>query len=289
MILWVAVAVACSAAAAVVFSYFFARSTLHVVRQPRQVDPETSLPLETIALDGEAGKLRGWFISHSAGERRPTILLTHGWGRNAAQMLPFAEFLFGRGYNLCLFDVRGHGNSDSDTDGLVSMSRFARDIVTMARYCAARADVDGQHLGHLGHSMGAASSFHAAKSCGLFRCLIASSGFADLRDLVKWVLKAHHLPAFPFQPLILRFWRHTLRAAITTVNPIDVLPHLVLPVLVAHGEGDPVVPADQFDKLLAHARNGNVEGLRLPGRRHADLHSDPEYVRTVQDFFARYL
>lgn len=289
MILWIAAAAALLAAAAVIVSYRFARSTLRVPRQPRDTHPQTTLPLQPIAVDGEAGKLYGWFVSHTAQGRRPTILLTHGWGRNAAQMLPHAEFLFGQGYHLCLFDVRGHGNSDADKDGVVSMLRFARDIITMARYCSSRPDVDPARLGHLGHSMGAASSFHAAHRSGLFRCMIASSGFADLRDLVRWILEAHHLPIFPLQQLILYFWRRTLRVSITEVNPIDLLPHLALPVLVVHGTDDPVVPPDQFDKLLAHAANGNGQGLLLSDRRHSDLHTAPEYVQAVQDFFARHL
>jgi len=289
MFLWITSAIAVIIAAVVAFSYYFAYSTLRVRRQSRPEAPETHLPWEPIEVQGEAGKLRGWFISHSPSEKRPTILLSHGWGRNAAQMLPYAEFLFGEGYNLCLFDVRGHGNSDRDQDGLVTMPRYAQDIVTMARYCGERTDVDPAHLGHLGHSMGAASSFHAAKRSGLFRCIVASSGFADLRDLVRWVFQAMHLPTFPFQGLIVHFWRRILRIPVEEVNPIDQLPHLELPILLAHGDKDIIVPHNQLNKLLAHARNGNVHGILLPGRRHSDLHADSNYVRTVQDFFAKHL
>lgn len=289
MLLWIVIATAALIAAVIVFSYFFARSILRVLRQQRQENPQTTLPLQPIVVQGEAGKLYGWFISHSAKEKRPTILLTHGWGRHAGQMLPYAEFLFGQGYNLCLFDVRGHGSSDRDKDGFVSMLRYAQDIITMAGYCSQRPDVDPTRLGHLGHSMGAASSFRAAHRSGLFRCMIASSGFADLRDLVSWMLQAMHLPSFPFQQLILHFWRRILRVSIEEINPIDLLPHLELPVLVAHGDDDPVVPHQQLDKLLAHARNGNVQGLLLPGRRHSDLYTAAEYVHAVRDFFATHL
>jgi pimeloyl-ACP methyl ester carboxylesterase len=289
MFLWIAIVVAVLIAAIVGFSYWFAHSILRVPRQPREDNPETDLPLQLIEVQGQAGALRGWFISHSSNEKRPAILLTHGWGRNAAQMLPYAEFLFGQGYNLCLFDVRGHGNSDRDKDGYMAMPRYAHDIITMARYCCERADVDAARLGHLGHSMGASSSFRAAHEGRLFRCMVASSGFADLRDLVRWVLRGMRLPSFPFQPLIQYFWRRILEVTVEEVNPIDLLPRLDLPIFVAHGDQDPIVPHQQLEKLLAHARNGNVKGLLLPGRRHSDLHADGAYVRAIQDFFAAHL
>ncbi len=289
MLLWTALIAAVMMAAIIIFSYSFAHKTLRPPHQPRADRVDTTLPLQSFAVLGEAGKLHGWFISHSTKEKRPTILLTHGWGRHAGQMLPYADFLFHEGYNLCLFDVRGHGNSDRNRDGFVTIPRYGRDIITIAQYCMDRPEVDPARLGHLGHSMGAASSFYAAHHGRLFRCMVASSGFADLRDLVRWVLRQMRLPSFPFQNLIHHFWQRTLRVSLDEVNPIALLPHLDLPVLVAHGDKDPIVPPEQMRKLLAHARNGNVKGLMLSGRRHADLHADNQYVDTVRGFFAQHL
>jgi len=77
--------------------------------------------------------------------------------------------------------------------------------------------------------------------------------------------------------------------SLAQVNPIDLLPLLELPVLIAHGDEDAIVPHHQLRKLQAHGRNGNVQALLLPGRRHSDLHADPAYVRTVKEFFAKHL
>jgi hypothetical protein len=63
---------------------------------PRSASPPTHLPLRPVEMNGESGKLCGWFIpgrANASSEKRPAILLTHGWGRNAEQMLPYAEFL----------------------------------------------------------------------------------------------------------------------------------------------------------------------------------------------------
>jgi len=289
MILLTVIAVPVIITGIIFFAYIFARSSLRVPRRPREMNPTINLPLQPIEVQGHAGMLRGWFVAHPASEKKPTILLTHGWGRNATLMFPFAEFLFEKGYNLCLFDVRGHGNSDPAQDGLVNMPRYAEDIVTMAGYCCDRSEVDPARLGHLGHSMGAASSFLAAYRGKMFRCMVASSGFADVRDLVRWMLKTAHLPLFPFQPLIEYFWKRTSPLRFEDINPINLLPHLKLPVLIAHGGRDVVVPVSQFDKLKAHATNGNVQSIFLADKNHSDLYTDASYVAAVQDFFAQHL
>jgi pimeloyl-ACP methyl ester carboxylesterase len=287
MIPWIFLTFLVVISGVIAFSYIFARSALRVPRRPRENNPNTIMPLQPIEVQGQAGTLRGWFVSH--GSKQPTILLTHGWGRNSAQMMPFAEFLFVKGYNLCLFDVRGHGNSDPHKDGLVIMPRFAEDIISMAKYCRTRADVDPARLGHLGHSMGAASSFFAERQGKLFRCMVASSGFADLRDLVRWMLRAARLPSFPFQSLILFFWRRTSHFTFDDLNPVSILPSLHLPVLIAHGDQDAVVPFSQFHKLKAHATNGNVHAVFVRGKGHSELYTDASYVSAVQEFFAKHL
>jgi len=289
MIFWIALIILFCGAGSVAIAYFFSRASLKAPRRPRENGHQTHLPLQPIEVNGRAGMLRGWFVAQHTSEKRPTILLTHGWGRNATLMFPFAEFLFEKGYNLCLFDVRGHGNSDPDKDGLVNMPRYAEDIVTMAGYCCERTEVDPARLGHLGHSMGAASSFLAAYRGKMFRCMVASSGFADVRDLARWMLKAAHLPLFPFQRLIEFFWRRTSPLRFEDINPISLLPHLKLPVLIAHGGRDVVVPVSQFDKLKAHATNGNLQSIFLADKNHSDLYTDASYVAAVQDFFAQHL
>jgi fermentation-respiration switch protein FrsA (DUF1100 family) len=88
---------------------------------------------------------------------------------------------------------------------------------------------------------------------------------------------------------MIKYWEHRLRIALTEVNPIDNIRQLAVPVLLAHGENDKVVPASQMPKLAAYAINGNVETLLLPNRKHSDLHADPQYVQTVRAFFAKHL
>jgi pimeloyl-ACP methyl ester carboxylesterase len=56
--------------------------------------------------------LFGWLLPVPGATR--TVVVLHGWGSNAEQMLPIAAPLWRAGLNVLLCDARNHGNSDSD-------------------------------------------------------------------------------------------------------------------------------------------------------------------------------
>ena len=57
--------------------------------------------------------LFGWLLP--APDAARTVVMLHGWGSNAEQMLPIAAPLRRAGLNVLLLDARNHGQSDSDT------------------------------------------------------------------------------------------------------------------------------------------------------------------------------
>jgi hypothetical protein len=56
--------------------------------------------------------LFGWLLPVPGATR--TVVVLHGWGSNAEQMLPIAAPLWRAGLNVLLSDARNHGNCDSD-------------------------------------------------------------------------------------------------------------------------------------------------------------------------------
>ena len=48
------------------------------------------------------------------GVRHAVIVLSHGYGDNQAQMLPYAEFLHGAGYSVLTYDMRNRGRSGGE-------------------------------------------------------------------------------------------------------------------------------------------------------------------------------
>jgi pimeloyl-ACP methyl ester carboxylesterase len=86
----------------------------------------------------------------------PVVLLVHGWGGHAAQMLPLAEAVAARGLCPVLLDMPAHGRSRG---GMSALPQFARAI----DYVAARLAQEGFELHALvAHSLGASAAAYAA-------------------------------------------------------------------------------------------------------------------------------
>ena len=77
----------------------------------------------------------------------PTVVLSHGWNGNAAQLAAFVEPLLERGYRVVTFDHVGHGSSTGDSTSFPEMARATAAVVRAA----------GGAEAVIAHSLGAAA------------------------------------------------------------------------------------------------------------------------------------
>lgn len=85
------------------------------------------LQYRDVFLPTENGKsLFGWFIPANRSGRGPAVVALHGWGGNAATLLPLARPLHEARFALLFIDARCQGQSDEDS--FASMPRFAEDL-----------------------------------------------------------------------------------------------------------------------------------------------------------------
>ncbi|QIM53647.1 alpha/beta hydrolase [Hydrogenophaga crocea] len=90
------------------------------------------------------------------GPHGPLVLLVHGWGGHAAQMLPLAQAVAAQGLRPVLIDLPAHGRSRGSTSNL---PQFARAI----EYATARLLQQGHAVhGVVAHSLAANALAHAA-------------------------------------------------------------------------------------------------------------------------------
>lgn len=90
------------------------------------------------------------------GPHGPVVLLLHGWGGHAAQMLPLAQALIQQGLRPVLVDLPAHGRSQGSTSNL---PQFARAI----EYLTARLQQQGHEVrGVVAHSLAANALAYAA-------------------------------------------------------------------------------------------------------------------------------
>jgi len=104
---------------------------------------------------------------HPAGtatdERRPGVVVAHGFAGSARLMTPFGDTLAAQGYVVVLLDFSGHGTNTSPLpDGAASTDASAatlqRDLDVAMTYLRGLPDVDPSRVALVGHSMGAAAA-----------------------------------------------------------------------------------------------------------------------------------
>jgi alpha-beta hydrolase superfamily lysophospholipase len=230
--------------------------------------------------------LRGLYLPTP--EHRNLIVLVHGMGSSRDEMAGLGRDLHARGFDILLFDLRGHGESDPSR---LSMGRNERKDLRAVLAWAKHEGYTPDRIGWLGYSMGAATILMEGAVNPDFRVAILDSPFGDLPDLLNSQLPKHsHLPKF-FNPGIL-FAAHRAYG----IRTDDIRPARSAsdwrgrPILLIHGEADTTVPVRQ-SREIARTLGSSCTLVTLPGVEHVEAYrSNPkEYVDRAQAFFNKHL
>lgn len=190
--------------------------------------------------------LHGWFFESDSSR---TVIYFHGNGGNISHIGWLGERLHSEGLNVLLFDYRGYGRSEgriADEAALYADANAAYD------YIVARQRTDPNAVVLYGQSLGTAAATELAsqRGCG---ALILESGLSSASDMAKSV--------FPWLP------RAFHRLGRNRFDSAAKLARIDCPVLITHGDPDPVIPAEQAHVLFAAAREPK-ELLIFPGAGH---------------------
>jgi fermentation-respiration switch protein FrsA (DUF1100 family) len=227
--------------------------------------------------------LRGWWIP---GTRHQTVVMVHGWTSSRQEPMSRAGYLHAGGYNLLLFDLRGHGASDG---GYTTLGWAEPDDVRAAvRFARAQ---DAGPIALLGYSMGASAAVEAAAGDPDVRAVVEDSGFADAIDVVRWTfVRTTRLPADPFAYPLLALSAADLGVDMARIRPVSAAAQLTTPLLAIIGTADTMVPPAQGYAIFNAAR-GPKQLLVVPGAGHVGGYARAPalYSRTVLDFLAAHL
>jgi len=216
-----------------------------------------------------------------------TIVLSHGYGDNQMQMLPYADFLHQAGFTVFTYDMRNRGQSGGDA--VTIGARESSDLVSTVDYLAGRPDVDAQHIGAFGLSLGGSVSILAAAQDARMKAVVDDSGFSDaVSEIGNSFEHFIHLPAFPFARISVAIAELRAGVNVTGIRPIDVVKRIgPRPLFIIHCAGDTVVPPSHSQALFAAAAEPKSIWL-LPGGGHIAARTlDPaEYARRVTAFFS---
>ena len=236
--------------------------------------------------DGEV-TLSGWYIPGLV--TRPSIIFVHGIGskRSGDKAMDLAARLVRRGYNVLMFDLRGHGTSGGDK---VSGGYFERQDVLGAYDFLISLDVPPDLVGVIGFSMGAGTSILSLIEEPGIRALVVDSTYADASELLaqetarKTVFPKWLTPIFiPASKLMAK---QIYGIDIDELVPEVAVAQLDYPILVIHGTADERIPFDHGERVHRSAHPDSVIWL-MPDVDHVDAfltHPD-EYERRVVEYF----
>jgi len=134
------------------------------------------VPVEPVSFQAVDGMtLAGWRID--ADPAAPTVLLCHDLAQNKASLVGLGIDLHRRGFNVLMFDFRGHGESDGDTSTMGLHEK--RDILGAVDFVSAGRRVDSGSLGIYGVGMGAHAAVLAAEDRPSLRVLVLDGLYPD--------------------------------------------------------------------------------------------------------------
>ena len=242
------------------------------VQTPRQL----GLAYEDVYFQaGDGTPLHAWFLK-AEGKARGTILFLHGNAENISTHIMSVRWLPARGFNLFLLDYRGYGASG----GTASLSGVQDDMDAALHTLLVRNDVDPDRVVVFGQSLGGAIAIYNVAHSPYrrhIRALVVESAFASYRQITREKLADFWL-TWPLQwPLS---WtvtdEYSPSKAVAGVSPI--------PLLIIHGDRDPIVPLHHGQRLYELAREPRQLWV-VPGGGHIQAFQSQIY----RDRFVAYL
>ena len=271
-------------------SYVIASDVTEAERNAQEDHPsEHSLQFEDVEFRSRTGDvtLAGWYI---AGDNQsPTIIFVHGLNsvRSGGSAVELAALLVDRGFNILMFDLRGHGESGGYR---TSGGFFERDDVLGAFDFLVGRGIPADKIGVWGKSMGAGTSVMALVDEPAIKALVIDGTYASVPDLVAGeVARKMNIPnnlATVFVPGSTLLANLLYGIDISILLPDQVVGRLEYPILLIHGTADTRIPHEHSERVHRAAHPDSIL-WSVSGADHGDsfaLHPQ-EYVEKVSSYF----
>lgn len=249
------------------------RYWLHAVLAPISdisgSDPQAyGLTAQTISIPtGQGLGLFAWFVPSfnlkSLLSVRPAVVLLHGWGGNASNLLPAAQALHIAGYAVLLLESRNHGRSAIDDHS--SLPRFAQDLDCALDWLRLQKGIDPQRIIALGHSVGGAAVLLCASRRADLWAAISVAAFAHPEQLMQRWFKSRWVPYWPLGWLVNRYLEHVIGARFDDIAPVNTLAKTNCPILLVHGLQDKTIPIDDARRIFQNRKQCNVTLMECSG------------------------
>jgi fermentation-respiration switch protein FrsA (DUF1100 family) len=250
---------------------------------------DVNLTFEEVAFPSAHDRipLAGWYVP-AAGIRKRAVIVVHGIDQNRwnpwENTSDKARLLTEHGFDVLLFDLRGHGESAGDRLGFGWLER--NDVRGAVDFLRQRGIAAGR-IGLLAHSYGAASALLATAVVPEVAAVVADSAFADMRPLLDREIQLRGIPPI-FTRGIAFVGSRRYGVNLDEIAPEQQVARIApRPILFIHGAADARIPAENSHQLFAAARNPSAELWIVPEAGHVQAFAqEPElYTQKVLGFF----
>lgn len=213
------------------------------------------------------------------------VIISHGYTYNRWGSLKYAEIFRKYGYNVVIYDDRGHGENEhyKCTFGI----NESRDLIEVIKDTRNRFGKDIA-LGVVGESMGTGLSITALKYNPDIDFIVADCGYSDLSSVIKPGVKMLlYLPSFT---AVIAGWFAKLTCGYNfmKVRPIDAIRDSKIPICFVHGGADSFINKDN-SKQMYDVYKGYKEYHEFEGAEHGQsIDSNPKkYEEMIVDFLSK--
>jgi dipeptidyl aminopeptidase/acylaminoacyl peptidase len=249
------------------------------------------IQLEEISITSFDGTcLPGWWLPVSEGS--PTIVVLHGVKKNRTDVVRAALVLRRAGFNVLMFDGRGHGNGERK---FVTYGFYERrDVESAIDWLVREKRVQKENIGLAGESMGAAIALQVAAHNPWIRAVWADSPFASLERITsEFVERVTHLPRTVLHPVLwttIQVANYRGKFDVRTIDPLALAREIKCAVYLVHGTADQLIAVEHSSNIY-DALGGKKELWLVDGARHARSarYAKQEYSKRLIKFFSEQL
>ena len=259
-----------SALAALLWIGLLVRTVVQITRPRRQWRPADWVPPPTPLTDvtfraADGVRLRGWIGTHE--DAPSTVICVHGWGANHTEMAWRAHRLHAAGHSILLFDFRASGESGGrvSTGGV----REGQDLEAAIELAQSHPSLRGAPIVVLADSMGATVSLVVAAENPAVRAVFSDCAFASLDHAAASGFRVWTgLPPQLFRPAVEWVVARFVGVHAGDLSALASIGRIApRPVLIAHGENDPLVSPADAEALYAAAGEPKEKWM-APGAGH---------------------
>jgi fermentation-respiration switch protein FrsA (DUF1100 family) len=154
---------------------------------------------EDVRIASQGLKMGGWLYVPSGlkdGEKRPTIVMAHGWSAVKEMYLDdYAAKFAGAGFVVVVFDYRTFGDSEGAPRSHIDPAMQLEDYKNAITWATLQPMVDGNRIGIWGSSYSGGHVLHVAAFDRRVKCVVSQVPLVNAMDNFRRLVRADAFPA----------------------------------------------------------------------------------------------